>query len=102
MSREFGENGSGFFHWKIYNALQDLKDADYDFHKRFVPIFERLYDLSYVISSVEACDSGLDRSITSSMDLIPLMIKDLEAINEDLQVYRDVASKAVQDALGDK
>ena len=104
MSREFGEyGGGGYFHDKMRAALEDLQDcAREDFHKKFIPLFEELYDLAYAISSVEACDSGIDRSIFQALESLPKMKKTLNEIQEDLTAYRRVAEAAVRKAVDEQ
>lgn len=99
MSREFGEyGGGGYFHDKLRNALEDLQhEAREDFHKKFIPLFEQLYELAYAIASVEAGDSCIDRSIFQTMESMPHMRKWMEEMNKELEVYRRVAQEAVRD-----
>ena len=98
MSREFGEyGGGGYFHDKLRSCLEDLKEqAGQDFHKEFIPLFEELYEIAYAISSVEACDSCIDRTIFQSMESVPKMKKCLDKIEDKLRPYRRVAEEAVR------
>ena len=58
MSGEFGdESYGGFFHNKIFAALDDLLDANYKSSLAWVPLFEVLAPLAKMISYDEACDS---------------------------------------------
>lgn len=103
MSREFGDHCGGYFHDKIYSCLEDLKhEAGEDFHKKFVPLFQELYEVAYAIASVEAGDSCIDRSIFQSMESIPKMKKVLEDIENELRPYRRVAETAVRKALDEQ
>lgn len=104
MSREFGEYGSsGYFHEKIRSALRDLQnEANYEFHKKFIPLFQELHKIAYAISSVEAGDSGLYRSVMETIDKLPKMKKALEELEIYIEPYSDVAREAVTKALKDK
>ena len=99
MSREFGEHGSGFFHEKLYSCLEDLKfEAKEDFHQKFIPLYRELYEIAYAISSVEAGDSCIDRSIFETMNRLPAIkdiVKDLE---DTVYPYRRIAEEAVKNA----
>lgn len=98
MSREFGDyGGGGYFHSKVESALNDLKEESRDeFHRKFIPLFEELYLISYAIASVEAGDSCIDRSIFQTMESIPKMERWIEKMNQDLEVYRRVAQEAIR------
>ena len=100
MSREFGENGNGFFHDKIRNALEDLEhEAVTGFHKEFIPLFESLYEIAYAISSVEAGDSLLNRSISTTMEELPKIKKFIADMEETLHPYKKVAEDAVREYI---
>ena len=100
MSREFGEGPGGFFHDKIRNARDDIKhEADWNLHKKFAPLFDELYELAYAISSVEAGDSCLDRTILELMDRLPKIKKWTEDMEEEIEPYRRVAESAVRKAV---
>ena len=101
MSREFGEyNGGGYFHDKIRSALEDLRtEADTSFHKEFIPLFESLYEIAYAISSVEAGDSLLYRSINTTLEELPRMKKQLSDLEDHLAPYQEVAREAVRNYI---
>ena len=100
MSREFGQYNNGYFHDNIRRAVEDLKDeAREGFHKEFIPLLEELYEIAYVISSVEAGDSGLYRSINETIERLPAMKKNLAKLEEYLEPYSEVAREAVRQAL---
>lgn len=84
MSREFGEYVGGYFHDKIESATQDLEDAHYSLHKKLIPVLESLYEIAYAISSVEAGDSGEERSIEAFKKHIPYMVLQLEGIDRQI------------------
>ena len=100
MSREFGEGPGGFFHDKIRNALEDLRhEADFELHKEFVPLLESLYEIAYAISSAEAYDSGIDRTISTTLQELPKMKKFIAEMEKSLRPYQDVADQAVRDYI---
>lgn len=84
MSREFGECICGYFHNKIESAAHDLEDAHYSLHKKLIPVLDSLYKIAYAISSVEAGDSGEERSIEAFKEHIPFMILQLEGIDRHI------------------
>jgi len=100
MSREFGDNNYhnyGFFHDKIRQALDTLKDESrVTHHQQLIPVLEELYEIAYAISSVEACDSGAYRSINEMIHRLPKMRQEISKIEEVLDVYRQVAEDAVR------
>ena len=98
MSREFGEyNGGGYFHHKIGGALNDLiDDAQYDLHKQFIPFFRELYEIAYAISSVEASDSSLSRTITEMINRLPKLKEEITILERSIQPYKDVAEDAIR------
>lgn len=103
MSREFGEeSGYMFFHGKIQSAKEDLEDASFDFHKKFIPLFEDLYEIAYAISSVEAGDSGEARSIIKTIQKIDSLRKNISNIEDSLRPYQDVMEQAVRDFKSEK
>ncbi len=102
MSREFGGNGGygGFFHDKIRNAKEDLEgEASFELHKEFIPLLESLYEIAYAISSVEAGDSCIDRTISTTLQELPKMKKWVAKMEESLRPYQDVAEAAVRDYI---
>lgn len=74
MSREFGIYEScGYFHQKIDNAIDDLKwETDKDYSDE-IKILAKMYDLCYIIASVEAGNSSEDTYETEK----PIIIADL-------------------------
>jgi len=62
MSREFGIYEScGYFHHKIDRAIDDLKwESDKDYTDE-IKILEKIYDMCYIIASVEAGDMADDQ-----------------------------------------
>ncbi|NJO49785.1 MAG: hypothetical protein HC840_10440 [Leptolyngbyaceae cyanobacterium RM2_2_4] len=104
MSREFGEyGGGGYFHDKVRGCLEDLQsEAREKFHKEFIPLFESLYEIAYAISSVEACDSCLDRSITTTMEELPKIKKTIAQLEDTIRPYKNVADNAVREYIRSK
>ena len=103
MSREFGENRGSFFHGKLYACMEDLRgEAREDFHKKFIPLFEELYEIAWAISSVEAGDSCIDRSIMETMQRIPRMKQFIKNMEDYLTPYQRVAEEAVRKAVESK
>lgn len=84
MSREFGEYVGGYFHDKIKSAKKDLELANFGLHRKLVPVFESLYNIAHVISSVEAGNSGEYDSREALIVNIPVMLKQLEDLNKKL------------------
>jgi len=81
MSYEFGNYFGGYFHHKIASAKEDLEiEATMELHKKLIPLFDSLYEISFAISAVEAGDSGEERSIQSLAKNLPLMRKQIENI----------------------
>jgi hypothetical protein len=100
MSYEFGNYVGGYFHNKIYSAKEDLEqEAKFELHKKLIPFFNMLYEVSFAISAVEAGDSGEDRAVFAMLDNVPLMIQELENLDQELQVFREVAKEAVRRQL---
>jgi hypothetical protein len=100
MSYEFGNYVGGYFHNKIYSAKEDLEqEAKFELHKRLIPFFGMLHEVSFAISAVEAGDSGEDRSVFAMLDNLPLMISELEKLDAELEIFRRVAREAVQRQL---
>ena len=101
MSRSFGVWGaSGFFHQKILNAADDLKDgAEAEISKQYIPLLEELYEIAYTISAVEDGDSGEYAAILESMRRIPRLKEILTDIEIYLEPFRGVAEKAVRDHI---
>ena len=103
MSREFGNYYGGYFHDKIQNALTDLEqEAGTGFHKEFIPLFESLYEIAYAISSVEACDSSLSRSIITTIDELPKMMKTLKNLEKSVEVYQQVSRNAIRQYINEQ
>ena len=97
MSREFGDCVGGYFHQKIGSALNDLMDeSKNELHRQFIPLFKELYEIAYVISSVEAADSGQYRSIIETINRLPKMREELNRIEESLRPYKDVMEEAIR------
>tara|TARA_R100000951_G_scaffold101420_1_gene92927 strand:+ start:20613 stop:20936 length:324 start_codon:yes stop_codon:yes gene_type:complete len=100
MSREFGNYIGGYFHDKVRNALEDLEqEAGTGFHKEFIPLFESLYEIAYAISSVEACDSSLDRSIRTTIEQLPKLKQTLKDLEDSVYPYQQVARNAVREYI---
>lgn len=103
MSREFGQYNNGYFHDNIRRAIEDLKEESREeFHKEFIPLFEELYEIAWAISSVEAGDSGLYRSINETIERLPAVKKSLAKLEDYLEPYSEVAREAVRQALSKK
>lgn len=100
MSREFGQYCAGYFHDNLRRATEDLKEeAREDFHKQFIPLFEELYEIAYAISSVEACDSSIDRSVFETIERMPAIKKSIQKLEDYLYPFSEVARTAVRNAL---
>lgn len=100
MSREFGEYGQGFFHEKLFNCLEDLKfEAREDFHRKFIPLFRELYEIAYAISSVEACDSSIDRTVFETINRLPKIKETIKDLENTVEPYKRVAEEAVRQAV---
>lgn len=100
MSREFGDNGyheHGFFHHRVQQLVNTLEnEAREDFHKEFIPLFQELYEIAFAISSVEAGDSGLYRSIIETINRLPRLKQVLAKLEDEVRPYQDVAEEAVR------
>jgi len=103
MSREFGEYMGGYFHDKIRNALYDLENESFHgLHKEFIPLFKSLYEVAYAISSVEAGDSNIERTISTTLLELPRMKKCLADVEESLKPYKQVAEDAVRKHIAEE
>lgn len=97
MSREFGSFHGGYFHQKIYEAAEDLRnEAREEFHKEFIDVLGDFYNIAYAISSVEACDASSERSVSEAIIWVPRMIERLKTIDNKLEVYRRLQNEAVK------
>jgi hypothetical protein len=101
MSREFGENQGTFFHEKLRACMEDLQwESNDEFHKKFIPLFEILYQIGWDISSVEAGDSCKDRSIISVIDNLSHIKKWVEMMEGELEPYKRVMEEAILRHIG--
>lgn len=102
MSYEFGDNGSGFFHNKIDDALEDAKTGTTDGAKLMATILEPLSAIAFRVSAEEAGDAGPESVVQTISDSLEALQQAINAMRFYVNPAREMTARAIAGMLKDK
>jgi len=101
VSREFGDNGSGFMHERVRSAAEDCLEPTVG--GQVTPLLGQilleLYPIAYAVAGQEAFDVGPETPVFEAIEALPHLKAAVAALEEHVRPYRDVARRAVEAAV---